>query len=502
MSRGFARGLVFGGVVAVLGLGVVSQVSTPPQRAANSTEPVLEPGLPETGVPAPTDAAPETPEASSEPLAPQAAEMPPAEPAPAEPTPVDTETVPQATEPATDDAGNEPAAMTLPPALAEAPVAPSGALAPPSGESALSPPPPEAAPSAPGVEMGPADAELPPPPPLTPEEEALLLPPETELPPAPAEIGPEAVDPAEIGLLPVEPPESGTTPADAAEPATPETPPQLPGDGPALAPEGGIRPDPMLPPASGRLPRIGDAPAPAAEPVPGVDLPTVPEDAPALIRYARAFDNPAGKPVFAILLIDTGGPTLDRERLAALDFPVTFVIDPQAPDATAAEAIYRAAGQEVVTLATGIPKGASASDLEQTFQANGVSLPQSVAVLDPGTEGFQDNRPLAGQVVPLIKAQGRGLVTWDRGLNAADQVARRDGVPAARIFRRLDGEGEATPVIRRYLDRAAFKAVQEGRVTVIGETRPETIAALLEWTVEGRAAQVALAPLTAVLAGE
>ncbi len=91
------------------------------------------------------------------------------------------------------------------------------------------------------------------------------------------------------------------------------------------------------------------------------------------------------------------------------------------------------------------------------------------------------------------------MLTWDQGLNAADQVARREDVPAAVAFRDLDGAGEAAPVIRRYLDRAAFKAAQEGRVTVIGRARPETVAAILEWTVEGRAATVALAPLSAVL---
>jgi polysaccharide deacetylase 2 family uncharacterized protein YibQ len=103
-------------------------------------------------------------------------------------------------------------------------------------------------------------------------------------------------------------------------------------------------------------------------------------------------------------------------------------------------------------------------------------------------------------VVPLIKSQGRGLITFDRGLNAADQVARREDVPSATIFRQLDAEGEDAPLIRRYLDRAAFKAAQEGRVMVLGETRPETIAALMEWTVEGRASSVTLAPATAVMA--
>jgi polysaccharide deacetylase 2 family uncharacterized protein YibQ len=36
-------------------------------------------------------------------------------------------------------------------------------------------------------------------------------------------------------------------------------------------------------------------------------------------------------------------------------------------------------------------------------------------------------------------------------------------------------------------------------VVVLGTTRAETIAALMEWTVEGRASSVALAPVSAVL---
>jgi polysaccharide deacetylase 2 family uncharacterized protein YibQ len=70
------------------------------------------------------------------------------------------------------------------------------------------------------------------------------------------------------------------------------------------------------------------------------------------------------------------------------------------------------------------------------------------------------------------------------------------------IFRNLDAEGEAGPVIRRYLDRAAFKAAQDGRVIVAGSTRPETVAAILEWTVEGRADTVALAPVTAAMTAQ
>jgi uncharacterized protein len=67
------------------------------------------------------------------------------------------------------------------------------------------------------------------------------------------------------------------------------------------------------------------------------------------------------------------------------------------------------------------------------------------------------------------------------------------------IFRQIDAEGEDVPVMRRYLDRAAFKAAQDGEAVVVGTLRPETLAAILEWTIEGRASSVALAPASALL---
>ncbi len=120
-----------------------------------------------------------------------------------------------------------------------------------------------------------------------------------------------------------------------------------------------------------------------------------------------------------------------------------------------------------------------------TFAAHDAALPQAVAVLDLPAGGFQNDRPLATMVVPIVKGQGRGLLTFDRGLNPADQVASREAVPAATVFRVLDAEDEPTAAIRRYLDRAAFKAAQAGRVVVVGRARPETVAALMEWSVEG-----------------
>ena len=194
-----------------------------------------------------------------------------------------------------------------------------------------------------------------------------------------------------------------------------------------------------------------------------------------------------------------GAPEVPREALAALPFPVTFVLDPLADGAAEAAAIYRKAGQEVVMLATGIPDGATPGDLEQSFAGMAATLGESVALMDTPKAAFQDDGKLSAEVVTLLADQGRGLVTFDRGLNAADQVARREGLPTVTIYRSLDDEGEEAPLIRRYLDRAAFKAAQEGQVVVIGSTRADTITALMEWTVEGRAASVVLAPISALM---
>jgi uncharacterized protein len=310
------------------------------------------------------------------------------------------------------------------------------------------------------------------------------------------------------GTDPVAPEASETPDADegnAAEPAVPEA-GTLPEDGGLEPSDSTFEPSPGLGDKTegvivGRLPRIGDAPV---EEAPALDAAeTVPEaDTRPIVQFAATFENLEAKPLLALVLIDPGTADLDRTGLATLPFPVSFALDPLDPATPERAAIYRAAGREVVMLATGIAEGAQASDIEVAFQSMAQGLPEAVAVMDLAEPLFQDRRPLASLVVPVVGAQGRGLLTWDQGLNAADQVARRDDVPAAVVFRDLASGGTDSAAIRRTLDRAVFKAGQDGRVTVAATASTEIVAALLEWTVEGRSATVALAPLTAVLTVE
>jgi polysaccharide deacetylase 2 family uncharacterized protein YibQ len=227
-------------------------------------------------------------------------------------------------------------------------------------------------------------------------------------------------------------------------------------------------------------------------------------DLPALRRYAAAFENPDGKPLVSVVVVDLGPEAggLAADALANMPFPVTFAVPVGRADAAEAAAAFRAAGFEVAMIPDRLPELASPADVEVAYGAFGAKLPETVAVLEPPDGGFQGSRAQAEQIVAILGEAGRALISFDRGLDNALRVARREGLPAAVVSRDLDAAGEGADEIRRALDRAAFRAQQEGSAVVVLRSRPESISTLFAWALEGRAATVALAPVSATIAAE
>lgn len=257
-----------------------------------------------------------------------------------------------------------------------------------------------------------------------------------------------------------------------------------------------------------RLPSIGgpalDADADVGADIgPDADAEAVDEATPeadlgALKTYATGFENPDAKPMFSIILVDDPQNPLSDDVLSHLPFPLSFAIDAVRDDAAEVAARYRAAGFEVLML-TNLPFGASATDVEVAFGAYSRAIPQAIGVLDLGTNGFLRGPSTATQIAGILSEGGFGLITPSQGLNSAQKAAMREGVPAVLLFRELDSDGENPSVMRRYLDRAAFRAAQKGSVIMLGHTGPDTIEALVTWALEDRAASVAIAPVSAVL---
>ena len=239
----------------------------------------------------------------------------------------------------------------------------------------------------------------------------------------------------------------------------------------------------------------GDVPATAADD-------TANAESPPIVAFAAPFENPDDKPLMAIVLIDsgvdlTGGP-VGLAALRSFPYPLSFAVDATLSDAAARMAEYRAQGFEVMALMD-LPQGATAADAEVALSAALGAVPEAVAVMEgPGT-GLQDTRDASDQVTEAVLATGHGLVLQSKGLNTAQKLASRAGVPTGLVFRDFDSANQTPTVIRRFLDQAAFRAGQEGGVIMVGRVRPDTISALLLWGLQDRAERVALAPISAVL---
>lgn len=246
-----------------------------------------------------------------------------------------------------------------------------------------------------------------------------------------------------------------------------------------------------------RVIRPGTAVAEAEAPEAVVEA--VPEDGPALLRFAADYDNPDGKPLMSVILIDDG--RLGDGAVPAVlsvPFPVTVALDATAGGAAERMAAYRAAGVEVMALAS-LPEGALPSDAEVTLEAAFAALPEAIGLLDAGAGGLQSDRAVTEQAMARLATDGRGFVSASQGLNMAVRSAEAADVPAAVVYRDLDSEDQDARVIRRFLDQAAFRARQQSGVVMVARVRPDTLSALTLWGTANRAGQVTLAPVSAIL---
>lgn len=263
----------------------------------------------------------------------------------------------------------------------------------------------------------------------------------------------------------------------------------------------------------------GTKPTPLPQTVPGVKImrlpattpsapvaPTDPEPAaakPPREAFAANWSNPDKKPVLAIVILDLGlaGGGLDPAALDSLPFPVTFALDPEQEGVAAVAAAHRAAGKEVAILAGDLPKGATDADFEVAYQSYVSMLAESVALMGLPDADFQKSNLAAQHVAALLSADGRGLITFDKGLNPGRRAAEKAGVAVASVDRLFDGTSTSIGTLMRELDRAAFTAGQSGSYVIALPSTPEAITTLMAWAAGPATAHVALGPVTAVMTG-
>ncbi|WP_133486299.1 divergent polysaccharide deacetylase family protein [Aliiroseovarius marinus] len=448
MAKGFLTGVICGGVVSAVGLAFVSPMLPPIQTAP---VPIVQ-----TEAPTPTEA-PEVVETPADVAAPEADAAPVAE-AVDEPEIV------------------EEAAPSAPVEAPETPI-----------EDAVGE---DTATEGNAVETETPAAE--------PEEDA------TEVEEQPAPAAPEA-ETSDAAIVAPEASAPDVAEADASAPNAQE--PEVTTDrriglGTSVAPLTDQAPGVT----TNRLPSIGSADA--GEEAPAIDLAQPLETALldlsssplAIERNAVPALAIGGRPLMAVVLKDMGPERTKLEGMDKLPFPVSVILDVTAPDLDDAIAFYRAAGAELVMQAD-LPPNATPTDAEVNLQVQQPKLNMGVAVYMAPDSGFQTNAPLSRQIAEILVASGHGLITLPEGLNTGHKNALKTGVPAGLVFRDLDGNGQDNKVIRRFLDNAAFKADQQDGVILMGRAVPETLTALVEWSVGNRVGSVAMVPVSTVLLG-
>lgn len=547
MGRGIFFGLIWGGLVSVLGLTAASILADPPSQtpralaesaaeepdaqasaetentSQDTTETALATPTP-APVPAPAPmgvAQPEAPVADTSPLA--LPEVGVVGAAPESPV-VEEETIasvaeeepvlpsPQAVAPTAVDEESAPVAET------EVPVAEPAEPAEP--EVSTDEPPVVASespevPQAPQVEVT-AAAEAPDTVTPAPPGEEIIIAEAAPAPPVPNETVVEAPQISTDVAAPPAPSEPATDVAEAAEPeasdATPTTENTNAEAQPAAAPRISLQSeqggsfgqrvgtfgDRARNVETNRLPTISNGADDTAQAEPAA-VTEVDPDAPPLTRFAAAWENPEARPIMSILLIDDGAGLIEPELMGSFPYPVTVAVKATDPNAADRVAQHRAFGFEVLALAD-LPRQAAPSDIEVGLEASLANVPEATGVLVFGD--VPGGRQGTAQIIEKLGQSGYGLVTASSGLNMTEQLADSTGFPAANIFDDLDGDGQTATVMRRFLDNAAFRAGQGQDVIMLGRMRPETISVLIEWGQSDRANRVALVPVSAVLTAE
>jgi len=485
--RGFLSGILVGGLVSALGLGTASLLGEQP--AGNTPPDAPQVDAPETAMTdAPEGAAPSV-------SGPGEGAGPSLGPAPAADAP---KSIPGAGE-------DTPAADTAPPAVPQASGV-EGAMGQPEVERDATP------------DVSADDPVLPnpqAPAPQSPEaENDVRLSTDPGQPPAPVVVeDPENTEDSDPAAVVVDEPEEAPVPVEIVDPDT---------GGDAPAPDSSAPGDEPQPAATDARPSADDSPQfemqgetnslledrdtgvavnrPTGESGDEGDAQAAAPPVPALRAHAAPAPNPDDLPAMAIVLVDDGSMEAGPALVSGVPFPVTVAIDPAATGAAERLSAYRAAGIEAAVLGR-LPEGATPQDVEVALEGTFADLSRTVALLDLG-DGPAGNRAATEQMMQVLSEAGRGYLSISQGLNTAARLAERAGVPAATIYRDLDGEGQDAQVIRRFIEQAAFRARQDSGVVLLGRMRPDTVTALINWGNDKRADQVAQVPLSAVLRGD
>ncbi|MBT4566425.1 MAG: hypothetical protein HOC45_00750 [Marinovum sp.] len=207
------------------------------------------------------------------------------------------------------------------------------------------------------------------------------------------------------------------------------------------------------------------------------------------------------KPLLTVVLIADEKNPIDIQALKQVPFPISLAIPMTGLESEKLMNFYRSNGFEVAVIID-YPNAASVQEIDAILTSGLARLNKTVAVIEGSPGNLQKTRSRSEQTAKILSQTGHGLLVYDKGLNTIVREAENLGVPVRTIYRNFDELKGGSRTIRRFLDGAAFRARQEGlksAIVVTASLHPETLNALLLWSMQSRSQTVTIAPLSQAL---
>ncbi|MEO1422468.1 MAG: divergent polysaccharide deacetylase family protein [Pseudomonadota bacterium] len=219
--------------------------------------------------------------------------------------------------------------------------------------------------------------------------------------------------------------------------------------------------------------------------------------------HSAAFLDTGDKPLLSVILQDVGEKGIDVSALSGLQFPVTFAVPVDLPDATERAKAYRAAGFEVMAMVPAGPMGdlsnLEGSALKAQLSSFMTEVPEAIGLIDRVDGDIPRDNRLSRAVIEFVAESGHALLAHQSvGIGGLVDLAQRDEIPAAMVERVLYADAGGAELISS-LDRGALSARTDGTAVVLGTTEATTLTTLFSWVLNNGPRDVDLAPVSAAL---
>ncbi len=223
----------------------------------------------------------------------------------------------------------------------------------------------------------------------------------------------------------------------------------------------------------------------------------------AFAKFSQSFADDGSRPLVSIVLRVTDVQQAAAAAGLAASVTLALPAENRAVALDIANAYRQIGGESLLLLpdsgANAFAVGDDPSKVDAVLGAMLTPDMEVIGVIDGPNGNIVDDDVLASAAVDALGRTGHAVVvTSPSGIDRVEEMAGQQGVPASTALTSIASLLQQSSISSR-VSQAVSTIGAHGTTIIYGEANPATIAALTEWLRGGQAAQVSLAPVSAVI---